>query len=106
MSLEQQAAISQIGEFRDRVLMGAVGVAHQVAGEDAGGRGKQELAKRAELATRILVGDNVLMHAIVRSVASQVGDTDDHTSITDEDITSALAAVLPDIAGVTAADRA
>jgi hypothetical protein len=103
MSLDQQSAVSNDPLFQGRCQMSTYRAANAVAGEDwvTAGYSQAKATKRHQLAVTILGGSKGAMQSFYDSVAAQIGDVADQSSLTDGQIDTSVDSVFDDIAGVT-----
>jgi hypothetical protein len=103
MSLDQQAAVSNDPLFQGRCQMSTYRAANAVAGEDwqTANYSQAKADKRHQLAVTILGGSKGAMQSFFDSVAAQIGDVADQSTLTDGQIDTAVDSVFDDIAGVT-----
>jgi len=103
MSLQQQADVAADPLFQGRVRMSTYRAADAVVGEDwvTAGYSQAKADKRHQLGVTILGGSKGAMQSFFNSVAAQIGDVADQSSIVDATIDTTVDAVWDDVAGVT-----
>jgi hypothetical protein len=103
MSLQQQADVSADPLFQGRVKMSSYRAANAIAGEDwqALGYSQAKANKRHQLAVTVLSGSKGAIQSFYDSVAAQIGDVADQSTLTDAQIDTSVDSVWDDIAGVT-----
>lgn len=107
MSLQQQAAVSQDPLFQGRVKTSTFRAANAIVGEDwvTAGYSQAKADKRHQLGVTVLGGSQGAMQSFYSSVAAQVGDVADQSTIPDATIDTSVDSVWDDIAGVTFAEN-
>ena len=103
MSLQQQADVAADPLFQGRVRMSTYRAADAVVGEDwqTAGYSQAKADKRHQLGVTILGGSKGAMQSFFNSVAAQIGDVADQSTLTDGAIDTSVDSVFDDIAGVT-----
>ena len=103
MSLDQQLNTSEDPDFQGRTRMSTFRAANSIVGEDwqAAGYSEAKANKRHALGVKVLAGDRVVLTSFYNSVAADVGDVADPSTITDAAIDTSVDSVWDDIAGVT-----
>lgn len=107
MSLDQQAAVSQDPLFQGRARMSTYRAANSIVGEDwqTAGYSQAKADKRHQLGVTVLGGSKGAMQSFFDSVAAQIGDVADQSTLTDLQINNSVDSVWDDIAGVTYAEN-
>ena len=102
MTLQQVYDTSVDDVFRKRVKASVLQAAESIVGEDWSGQGfsKTKADKRHAVGVKILNGDGNLMIAFANAVAANIGEVDDPSTLTDNQIDSAVSSIWDDIAGV------
>ena len=103
MSLQQQADVSADPLFQGRVRMSTYRAANSIVGEDwqTAGYSQAKANKRHQLGVTVLGGSKGALQSFYDSVAAQIGDVADQSSLTDGQIDTSVDSVWDDIAGVT-----
>jgi hypothetical protein len=103
MTLQQQADVSEDPLFQGRVRLSTYRAANSIVGEDwqTAGFSQAKADKRHQLGVTILGGSKGAMQSFYDSVAADVGDVADQSTITDAAIDTSVDSVWDDIAGVT-----
>ena len=103
MTLQQQADVSIDPLFQGRVRVSTYRAANAIVGEDwqTASFSQAKADKRHQLGVTILGGSKGSMQSFFDSVAADVGDVADQSTITDGAIDTSVDSVWDDIAGVT-----
>jgi hypothetical protein len=105
MSLQQQLNVSQDETFQGRVRMSVFRAANAIVGENPAGMSQAKASKRHTLGVTVLAGSQAVLAPFYNTVAADLGDVNDQSTITDAAIDVSVDAVWDDIAGVTFADN-
>lgn len=91
---------SLTADFIKQVESAMYSAAIAIVGEDGYGSSAGRTAKRHSLGVKILNGDSRALPSFVKAVASNVGDVANPSSLSDATISTSVASVFDDIAGV------
>ena len=103
MSLQQQADVAVDPLFQGRCKSSTFRAANAIVGEDwqTLNYSQAKATKRHQLGVDVLGGSQGAMQSFYSSVAAQIGDVADQSTLTDGQIDTAVDSVWDDIAGVT-----